>query len=197
MQFKLFGCKIHISFLFVAVLALFSILDTSMVVILGVSAALIHELTHITALVIIGKYPDSISFQPFGIKMKICKLKTSFSYSKEVFVLLSGCMMNLLIFAVIYNIKGELTLVSAVHLVTGVFNLLPIGILDGGRFTFLTLQQFCSIRTAYIISEVISYVIIAPIFMVGIFLFWRSYYNFTLLLTSIYLLSALIIKQRS
>ena len=106
--------------------------DRAYVGILTVLMALLHELGHITALVIIGS-SGSMRTHVSGFRLDCKRL---LSYKEEIFVSLSGPMINLLLSAFLIFIPsdtGYLRDVSFISLLTALSNLLPIEGHDGER----------------------------------------------------------------
>ena len=70
MIFKLFGIKIRISFLFIALISTFVLIESSKMMVYGLSAALIHELGHILVMIFVGSKPSEIAFGVFDVNIK-------------------------------------------------------------------------------------------------------------------------------
>ena len=92
-EFAIAGTKIKISFLFVSLLTLLSLLDRSGGVFLSVVFSLLHEMGHVAAAVLCKGKIDELCFRPYGIAMKLCAV---FTPLEEAFVLASGCLVNLI-----------------------------------------------------------------------------------------------------
>ncbi|MBQ7799246.1 MAG: hypothetical protein IJ370_02015, partial [Oscillospiraceae bacterium] len=69
MSFSFFGVRVKISFLLIALLALFAYCDDSGVMLLAISSALIHEMGHIVMAELLGLGVKELYFAPFGIRM--------------------------------------------------------------------------------------------------------------------------------
>ncbi len=54
MTFSIFGIKIEISFLFICLISSFIIIESSNVLVWGLSSALLHELGHILVMILVG-----------------------------------------------------------------------------------------------------------------------------------------------
>ena len=129
---KRFACSL--SFLIVAVYLLLSAEKSWLL--LFWSAACLHELGHLAALVLLGGTVQRFCFRMSGAELQYCGNRIS--YGGEVLLALAGPIANLLCACFcawisrywpmdwIYRFAG-------CHLVLAVFNLLPAMPLDGGR----------------------------------------------------------------
>lgn len=103
-----------------------------LVVVLG--AALIHELGHWAVLRLLGAEIHEVRVSILGAAMKIDS--TRLTYGRELAATLAGPAANFLAALVLTTLKEEM--VAGAHLALGIFNLLPIRPLDGGRAMYLT-----------------------------------------------------------
>ena len=117
--------------------------------------ALIHELAHLVAGILIKMKPEKLEIMPFGfsISFKINvyeynkKIKNGNMLSlKKIFVALAGPLINLLLMFIIFylniNENMKLQMIYA-NLILAVFNLLPVYPLDGGRI----IKEIINIRS--------------------------------------------------
>ena len=187
-EFAIFKTRIRIGFLFTATLSLLSLMDKSGSVFLSVVFSLLHELGHITAMALCKEQIDSLAFHPFGISMKL-KNSSALSFGEEVFVLLSGCAVNLIF--ILLPTPQTITYIN-----TGIlfFNILPIANLDGGRVVRLFLTQIFGERTGNIASDVVSFAFLLPISALAFYITIKSG-QFSLLVCSVYLAVITIFKR--
>lgn len=120
-------------------------------------------------------------------------------YSKEVFIILSGPVLNIILYALFefayYILKIEfLNLFSIQNFIVGFINLLPISSLDGGRVLLILLEKKIDYYTSYKISCIVSVIFIIPIFLLGFCAVLRNF-NFSILILAIYLSSLIIIRN--
>lgn len=187
-EFTIFKTKIQIGFLFTATLSLLSLMDKSGSVFLSVVFSLLHELGHIIAMSICKEQIDSLAFHPFGISMKL-KNSSALSLGEEVFILISGCAVNL-IFAII-PITPTTTYINIGILL---FNILPIANLDGGRIVRLFLTRFFGEKTGNIVSDAVSFAFLLPISALAFYMTIESG-QFSLLVCAVYLAIITIFKR--
>ena len=97
------------------------------------SASLLHELGHYAALRLMKGCVKELSITPLGVEMSI---EGTLSYGQELLLAAAGPAVNILVAVILSHmgIKWEVCyMISGVHLILGIFNLLPIMPLDGGR----------------------------------------------------------------
>lgn len=106
---------------------------------MGLGAALCHELAHLGAMCLFGCRPRCLRFGLTGG----CLQGSGFpSFRAEAASLAAGPFCSLLLAAAFFGGKTDAArLFSAVNLVLGLFNLLPVQGLDGGRLLLLFLQK--------------------------------------------------------
>jgi len=164
MVFYVNGCRIKIEFSFLLIIAFSILLKTENLIYLILFASL-HETGHITALLLFGKKPESITFSYFGIALKH---RAQLSRNEELIFLLSGVLINL--FFVLINVHSE------INLSLFIINTLPVYPLDGGR----ALSLFVDYKILKTVSSVTVFilVIISVLTM-----------NFSLMLISAYIIA--------
>ena len=97
-------------------------------------SALCHELGHLTALKLVGAKVEQIRLTAFGAEIRA---DTRYlSYGREIFCTLAGPAVNLFLAVVLARVTGDYLMAGA-NLFLGVFNLLPLPSLDGGRALYL------------------------------------------------------------
>ena len=100
-------------------------------------SALCHELGHLTALKLVGAKVEQIRLTAFGAEIRA---DTRYlSYGREIFCTLAGPAVNLFLAVVLARVTGDYLMAGA-NLFLGVFNLLPLPVLDGGHIFFAAIE---------------------------------------------------------
>ena len=107
--------------------------------------AIIHELGHLLAGILMGMKPEKIEIMPFGVSISFKinvkeynrKIKKGNIFEiKKIIVALAGPITNFIIILITSNLKVDLIksmLIIYTNFLIMIFNLLPIYPLDGGR----------------------------------------------------------------
>ncbi len=114
------------------------LLCDSETVFVSLFSSLLHEAGHLFFLVMFHQYPSLICFGAFGIRIER-QSGLSLSSRKEASVALGGVIVNMLLAlfgaAAYLMFKSPLGLkLALVNGFIGIFNMLPVGLLDFGRF---------------------------------------------------------------
>lgn len=107
--------------------------------------AIIHELGHLLAGILLGMKPEKLELMPFGVavsfKINVKEYnkkakKANFLEVKKIIVALAGPITNFIIILITSNLKIDIVkslIVIYTNLLIMIFNLLPVYPLDGGR----------------------------------------------------------------
>lgn len=199
MEAKIFGWKVHFSFIFVLLLCCAIIVDKNGFLRAGIFAAIIHEFGHLIAMVHRVCVPGEVYFSAFGVSI-VDRKRAYRSYNDDVYILIMGPCLNFavaMLILVFYIAFGGKSLYIAMleNLFIGAFNMLPIEVLDGGQILF---SLFCSkmdVKKSAKIVEIVSFVVLLPIAVAGFYILLISKYNFSLLMLSLYLMALLLLKH--
>ena len=80
------------------------------------------------------------------------------------------------------------------NLSVGMFNLLPVLSLDGGQLIFIILRQRVGADKAEKIVDIITFITIFPLAVLGFIVLFESKYNFSLLFVCVYLIVSLLTR---
>lgn len=188
MKIKLFGTKIQISFLFLAIASIVIFTDKTTLALPMLIAVILHETAHLVIMKAIGIQPKEVLLLPAQITII---RDISVSNKKEVLISLAGPFCNIVLFVVFYRIKPEF---AVINLLFGLFNLLPVNGLDGGEILAHFIAKAFNQNAAELTLKIINMVIGAVGIFIGITLIFRGKLNFSLIIISIYFLLSAIVK---
>ncbi|MCT4594955.1 MAG: M50 family metallopeptidase [Anaeromicrobium sp.] len=185
---KFFGVKINMAF--ILMLLIFFVFGYFEEIILSFIAVFVHELFHTMTALLLGYSIESIEIFPFG---GVTKLKETLALEPrdEILVAISGPLINLIIVFIGVNYKiiiNEFFIYS--NLGIGIFNLIPILPLDGGRVIRAYLSLNYGIKKGTKIISIISKCIIIIMATFGLSMIKEDYSNIFVLLLSIFLYMA-------
>lgn len=190
LRIHLFGVQVTVSFLSFALITAYLLVDKNGYGYCGVLAAITHELAHIIVYMLLGRKPKEVTLAVEGIRLKASD--RYLSPGKEALALFAGCFANLSMFVLLglFSRSEEMTVMALTHLSLGVFNLLPVGSLDGGMLMRLFLERFFSERLTERLCFSFSVMIVGILFVFSLWMFFRTG-NFTLVITSLFLIFAI------
>ncbi len=199
MKIKLGSLYVIISIPLCCVMTAIILLDSSQTVILGCISAVLHESGHLIFMKRFDSFPKKIKISLFDIAI-IDNKKYKRPLHQELLITLGGVMMNLifgLIFFVLYLSLNYnfLLILAGTNTLLLIYNLLPVDTLDGGQALYLILSSKLSEKSTERIMLIASLIILLPCTILGFLLLLQSKYNFTLLLTSLYLIAVILLKR--
>lgn len=151
----------------------------------GLLACFLHELGHCLALLYFRQDIKEISITVFGAKILFPQ---QLSYRQELAVAVAGPAINLVL-AYLCCRTPDLLAFAGLNLALAVFNLLPVGQLDGSRILRCLLAFFLSDRRTFVVSRCVGFCFTAIFFVSGLLLALK-FGNLTLLFVSLWLLTA-------
>lgn len=147
-----------------------------------------HELAHTLAAVCIGLKISHISFQPFGVNLRL-KNKMIYSLSDEIILYMSGPLVNVL-FAltamIVYNFYfAEIIRQFYIsNIILFAMNMLPAIPLDGGIILKKILSYVVGEKATVKIMKGVSVVISAALLLIGCYVLYVTRLNFSILVFS-------------
>ncbi len=187
-------CQWEVSASFYALISVLLFFDEQNIVPWALLACLLHEMGHLTAIYTFGGKVSAIRLSLVGAEI-IPIRNTLFSYAEEILIILAGPLTNIAVFvcglAFSRQFPNEnLHLFCGLNLMLGLFNLLPVASLDGGRLLRMTIAKCFHIVIAEKIYESISMVFASLLLFGGIFLAVTQHGNITLVIMAVWLLIA-------
>lgn len=167
---------------FLLLLAWLNYLDRSFLVPMALAACTAHELGHIAAIRLLGGSVKEVRLTAIGAELV---LERPLAYWQEGLSALAGPGVNLLL--ALTGCRFSLTF-AGLNLALALFNLLPVGRLDGGRAVYCTLALLAGPGSADRVGRWLDCLCTASVTAAGLFLALRSG-NITLLLAAFWLLA--------
>lgn len=183
--------RVKISFLFFAMVTMILTMDEKLVALIAVMSVALHEMGHIVAMAVLKNSPDEIAFGIFGVRIK--QSVRILSCRQEFFVVFCGPLMNIVLFTVFLLLylaceQYIFLVIFAVNFAVGMFNLLPVALLDGGRMMRIMLMRFLTEEKTRTIMLCAGVSITLVILICGAALFIKTGANASLFVTGLYLL---------
>lgn len=181
LRFKLFGVDVRIDFWFVAIVTFFLLTDRTGISILALAVCFLHELGHLIAFFVVGQTPRALIFELTGIRL--IKPVRPLSPGREAVVQAAGSSANFLWYALLSSTLSSLSnwsLFATAHLLVGIFNLLPLSALDGGKLLELFCLRFFSPERAGQITEAVDFFTTAGLLVFSAGLFFSGSHSLTL-----------------
>ena len=147
-------------------------------------ACAFHECGHWAAICLMGGAVRELHLTAMGAELCLDRRK-QMSYGGEIISALAGPFINCLL-ALLSAAKAPVF--SGLNLILGLFNLLPVLPLDGGRLFYFLLALLCSEEQAERICRKLTMAVSLLIGAAGWIVLKESGYNFTLLLIAVWLL---------
>lgn len=158
----------------------------------GLLACLLHELGHIAMAATLGGWVKGLSLSAVGAELRI-KYDVPLNYGQESLVALAGPAVNLLSGALFAVLGWELA--AALSWAVGIFNLLPILPLDGGRVVHGLLANSLDSDWAERLMMALSGCLVGALVGIGT-VAAVQYANITLLITALWLLAGMLRRGR-
>lgn len=193
-ELRIHGIEFRMSLLFPAVLVILFAIDRSGIIEWCVAASILHEMGHFIAMFALGCRPAQVIVGFFGVCV-VQNPAALMSYPSSRIVALAGPFVNLLTFAVLFVFTG-FSMSALIHLIIGLFNLMPVEPLDGGQALYYSLIGHMDQQRAEKICMIVSVAVLIPMATAGFYLLIQSSYNFTLFAVSLYIGLLLLFKRK-
>jgi len=171
--------------------ALVLLFDRSGLLPFAVFAILTHEMGHIAVIYAMGGRVRRLHLGLVGFSIDYDGRRIG--YPGEIGIALAGSFANFVLAygASVWGVfasSESLLLLAGVNMGAGLFNLLPVYQLDGGRAVNCLLALVLDSEQAFHLVCVVSSVVVLGLLVLGVWLFIWSGWNFTLLLVAVWLL---------
>ena len=158
----------------------------------GVLACVVHELGHLLVGAALGGRPRWLSLSAVGLELNM-EYPAGLSYGRELAVALAGPAVNLVTGGICAQFGNYL--LAGVSFGLGLFNLMPVLPLDGGRALWCVLSALCGAQTGERAADGAAGVLVGLLAGIGAAAA-VSYANFTLLLAAVWLFGLTLLRKR-
>lgn len=150
----------------------------------------IHELAHLIAATCIGLKSSHIVLYAFGVNLKL-KNTIVYSFSDEIILYLAGPLVNAIItiISMPYIKNGNYwNLIYWNNLMLFLFNLIPVGPMDGGIVFKKILERRIGYSRGQKITKIISIILVSALVCTEIYLIKISKFNFSIIFICAFLI---------
>ena len=163
--------KLEVSNGFLLLMAWLNYADTEGLLAMTVLACIAHELGHYCMIALLGGTIESVRLTVAGAEIR---LGSEMSYLREIACASAGPFLNLVLSMLCGRLRGEWWLIFAgINLSLAIFNLLPIGGLDGGRIMRCVFAQLFGVNGAGKIGSLFDRVLTVAVLAIGIWVYSR------------------------
>ncbi len=155
--------------------------DTQHLLPIALCAAAAHELGHLAAIRVVGGRISAFRLSAAGAELR---LEGTLSYGRELLCALAGPMVNLAL-AFAASRLGAMVF-AGMNLALGVFNLLPLGALDGGKALGCGVSMMFGLQTAQRLLWWTDGALAVLLLLCGVWVLWAGG-NVTLLVVAAWL----------
>lgn len=183
LELKLKRTVLCLDFSFFAVIAVYLMLDESGFGLAALAACAMHETAHFIAMALFGVPAERVTLYGAGIRITSPRIEHEKPFKKAV-ILSAGCFANFAAAFVFWRL-GEMG-ACAVNFFTGLFNLLPIGELDGAGLLKMLVIRRCKAENIDRIMKLASGLSAAV--CAAFFIAVGGTASFTLITTALYII---------
>lgn len=196
MRFTVFKTKVYISFLFLAFIGVFLLLDKTGLFMPMLFASIIHEVGHLFFMWILDCQPNEINLILGSVQIVSSVSNRSFN---NILISFSGPLFNIVVFAILFlnyvvYKNDEYIVFAFTNLLLGTFNLLALKGLDGGNILFHIIENKYNENVAEKIVNIITLVIAVLIAVVALILSVNGKISISMYILSIYLILSVLLK---
>lgn len=169
---------------FLLLMAWLNYCDTQNLLPAALCAAAVHELGHLAAVYALGGRVCRLRLTAAGAELR---LEGTMSYGRELLCALAGPLVNLLLAFGAAQLRA--VVFAGLNLVLGLFNLLPLSVLDGGKALSCGASVLFGPESARCLLRWTDWVLAAALLLCGGVMLWGGG-NVTLLIVGAWLLCA-------
>lgn len=182
LELKLRKTVLCLDFSFFAVVALYLLLDESGFGLAAIGACALHETAHLIAMALFGVPAQRVTL--YGAGIRITSDLERVPPLRRIVILSAGCLANFAAALVFWRL-GEPS-AFAVELFTGIFNLLPLGALDGAGLLKMLVIKRCKAENVDRVMKLAS--VISMIVVAAAVIYAGGAASFTLITTALYII---------
>lgn len=180
-----------------------AVFDHSLHTAVALIAAALHELAHVIVIKICGINIKGVCVLPYGLEIATDNAPSSFW--ADIAISSAGCVANYLCAILFYafgvilggGVREFALMLSAASLMLGMLNSLPISTLDGGCVLEAALSLVLPMNTAYAALRAVSFIFLLVLWVIAVYIFMFSGYNYSLFAMAIWLFARLFCEQKS
>lgn len=198
MKLKIHNTQVYISYTLICLCAMCLVTNSFNGFVICLLSVLFHETGHIIPIAVFGSFPRTIKISLFEINISD-DFRNKRTFSQNLIIIFFGPFANFIcfiIFYLLYLFCNDMFLsIAMVNLFLGLFNMLPVLSLDGGQILYLLLsRKFEDIKSQKAVN-ILTFIFIFPLALLGFILLFQTKYNFSLLAVCLYLIMSLILKR--
>ena len=155
--------KIEMNFFIILFTVLICMIKQNVVYLIFFISIFLHEIAHMILGICMGLKPKRIIINPLGIDLEFMNFKLKNKTIKKILIYLIGPLFNFLIAFICYylNIEKQMKIdIVYTNIILGVFNLLPLMPLDGGKILKEILNKKIGIKKSSVFSLNLTKVIL-------------------------------------
>lgn len=172
--------SVHPTFLLLILIGYFT--KTLFSMLLVYLSLVIHELGHITVAYGFGARVSYIKIMPFGIAMHLSG-ENKLDAKKKLIISFAGPL-----FSIVTGVLFGKSFLGAANLALGIFNLLPILTLDGGRMFYILISSGLGSIRGYNITKTVSKILAVLMLLLGAAVLYLTRLNISCVLVSVFLI---------
>lgn len=196
LEFKFLDTTIQIKFLFIAIITIFLLTDTTGLSIICLLSCVFHELGHLLSFRLVQIKPKLLCFDITGIKLE--QPTTQLPFLTELIILLAGSFTNYTMAFIGYLISPiQNQNLIIINIIIGTFNLLPLSGFDGGKIVFTLLSIFLTDKTAYKISTWLDSITKIILISLCLFSIYAYQFNLSYIIITILLIVSLFMNKNN